>query len=49
VDTFEEEEEIDLEGVQNRIDRLDTKLAEARAEMSKHLKELGLQKQKQIR
>jgi type I restriction enzyme M protein len=44
VDTFEEEEEIDLEAVQNRIDRIETKLTETRAELSKHLRELGLQK-----
>lgn len=42
VDTFEEEEEIDLAAVQAEIDRLDTELAETRARLRQHLKELGV-------
>ena len=42
VDTFEEEEEIDLAAVQAEIDRLDTELAETRARLRQHLKELGI-------
>lgn len=42
VDTFEEEEEIDLEAVQKEIDELEGELAQVRAEMKKHLKALGL-------
>jgi len=42
VDTFEEEEEVDIAEVQKRIDTLETELAEVRAEMAKCLKELGL-------
>ena len=42
VDTFEEEEEIDLAAVQAEIDRLDTELAETRACLRQHLKELGV-------
>lgn len=42
VDTFEEEEEIDLAAVQAEIDRLDEELAETRARLRQHLKELGV-------
>ena len=42
VDTFEEEEEIDLTAVQAEIDRLDEELAETRARLRQHLKELGV-------
>ncbi|XDZ64988.1 type I restriction-modification system subunit M [Alphaproteobacteria bacterium LSUCC0684] len=42
VDTFEEEEEIDLAAVQAEIDRLDKELAETRARLRQHLKELGV-------
>ena len=42
VDTFEEEEEIDLAEVQADIDTLDKELAETRARLRQHLKELGL-------
>jgi type I restriction enzyme M protein len=42
VDTFEEEEEIDIAAVQREIDDLEAQLAKTRKEMAKHLKELGL-------
>jgi type I restriction enzyme M protein len=42
VDTFEEEEEIDVAAVQQEIDGLETKLAEVQAKMRKFLDELGL-------
>ena len=41
VDTFEEEEEIDIESVQKRIVEIEKELAETETEMQKHLKELG--------
>lgn len=41
VDTFEEEEPVNIEAVQKNIDQLETELVEVRAEMQKHLKELG--------
>ena len=42
VDTFEEEEEIDIPTVQKEIQRLETELAAVRKEMDGYLKELGL-------
>lgn len=42
VDTFEEEEEIDIAAVQQEIERLEAELVEVRAKMKKHLAELGL-------
>ena len=42
VDTFEEEEEIDIAAVQKEIDSLEKELAKTRKAMAKHLKELGL-------
>ena len=42
VDTFEEEEEIDLPAVQQDIARLETELAGVRQKMAGYLKELGL-------
>lgn len=42
VDTFEEEEEIDLVAVQTEIDRLEGELAKTRAELKVALAELGL-------
>lgn len=42
VDTFEEEELIDLAATQRRIDELEAELANTRAEISKHLNALGL-------
>lgn len=41
VDTFEEEEEIDINAVQKRIIDIEKELAETETEMQKHLKELG--------
>ncbi len=42
VDTFEEEEEIDLVETQREIERLEAELAEVRAKMAEHMKELGI-------
>ncbi|CAG1021525.1 partial Type I restriction enzyme EcoKI M protein, partial [Methylococcales bacterium] len=42
VDTFEEEEEIDIAAVQKRIEELEGELADVRKEMKKYLKELGI-------
>lgn len=42
VDTFEEEEEIDIQVVQEEIESLETELAEVRSKMSKYLKDLGV-------
>lgn len=42
VDTFEEEEDIDIPAAQKEIEEIETELAATRAEMKKHLKELGL-------
>ena len=42
VDTFEEEEEIDIQAVQREIDELEKELSSVRAKMKKHLKELKL-------
>ena len=41
VDTFEEEAEIDIKAVQERIKQINAELAETEAEMQKYLKELG--------
>ena len=41
VDTFEEEEPVDIPEVQKNIAQLEAELLEVRAEMKKHLKELG--------
>ena len=43
VDTFEPEPEIDIQAVQDEIRDLDRQLAETRAEMNRHLKELGIE------
>jgi type I restriction enzyme M protein len=40
VDTFEEEEEIDIDAVQREIDRLEAELVEVRAKMAEKLKEI---------
>ncbi len=40
VDTFEEEEEIDLAAIQRQMDDLEKQLAETRKEMARHLREL---------
>ena len=42
VDTFEEEEEIDIAAVQKEIEQLEGELAEVQKEMKAYLKELGL-------
>ena len=42
VETFEEEELIDIEEVRGNITRLKSEIAEAEAQMEKYLKELGL-------
>jgi type I restriction enzyme M protein len=41
VDTFKDEEEIDVADVQTQIERLESELAEVRSTMKVHLKELG--------
>lgn len=41
VDTFEEEEAVDIAAVQVEIEKLEQELAETRAEMGRYLKELG--------
>jgi type I restriction enzyme M protein len=43
VDTFEEEEEVDILAVQKEIEQLETELAVTRQEMAGYLKELGFQ------
>jgi len=43
VDTFEEEEEIDIPAVQKEIKKLEAELAKTQKEMDKYLKELGLE------
>jgi type I restriction enzyme M protein len=42
VDTFEEEEEIDIAATQAEIRELEAELAEVRGQMDSYLKELGL-------
>jgi len=42
VDTFEEEEEIDVQNTQKEIEKLENELVEVRKEMSVHLKELRI-------
>ena len=42
VDTFEEEEEIDINAVQKEIENIEAQLAEVQAEMRGYLEELGL-------
>ncbi|MEX2410884.1 MAG: N-6 DNA methylase, partial [Candidatus Paceibacterota bacterium] len=42
VDTFEEEEPVDIKAVQGEIEELEEKLKEVRSEMDKYLKELGV-------
>lgn len=41
VDTYEEEEEIDIVAVQKEIDSLEAELAEVQIKMKAYLKELG--------
>ncbi len=42
VDTFEEEEEIDINAVQKEIQELESEITSTRKEMNKYMKELGL-------
>ncbi len=42
VDTFEEEEDVDIKAVQEEIEHIEGELKETRKEMDKYLKELGL-------
>jgi type I restriction enzyme M protein len=42
VDTFEEEEEIDIKAVQREIEGLESELVQVRKKMNEYLKELGL-------
>jgi type I restriction enzyme M protein len=42
VDTFEEDGEVDIQAAQKEIEDLEAQLVEARAEMKRYLKELGL-------
>jgi type I restriction enzyme M protein len=44
VDTFEEEEEIDIDAVQAEIDALEKELVAVRAKMAEKLEELGVGK-----
>lgn len=41
VDTFEEEEEIDIAAVQKEIEQVEAELAETQEELNKYLEELG--------
>ena len=41
VDTFEEEDQIDIRAVQLEISECDTELAKVQSQMTAHLKELG--------
>ncbi|MCO6491275.1 MAG: N-6 DNA methylase [Phaeodactylibacter sp.] len=42
VDTFEEEPEVDLQAVQERIEAIEAELGEVQEEMDRYLEELGL-------
>jgi type I restriction enzyme M protein len=42
VDTFEEEEEIDIAEVQQEIEQLEAELVDVRGKMAGYLKELGV-------
>lgn len=42
VDTFEEEEEVDIPAVQREIEKIEAELVQVQAEMKKYLEELGL-------
>ena len=43
VDTFEEEEEVDIPAVQKEIDQLEKELSQVEGEMDRYMKELGFQ------
>ena len=42
MDTFEEEELVDIDEVKQNIANIEAELAEVQAQMAKYLKELGL-------
>lgn len=42
MDTFEEEELVDIEEVQRNIANIEAELAQVQAQMTKYLEELGL-------
>ena len=42
VDTFEEEELVDIDEVQRNIDSIEAELTEVQTQMKKYLEELGL-------
>ncbi len=42
MDTFEEEEEVDIPAVQKEIEEIEAELVQVQAEMKKYLVELGL-------
>ena len=42
MDTFEEEEPVDMDTVQEKIFKMKTELADVEAQMEKYLAELGL-------
>jgi type I restriction enzyme M protein len=44
VDTFEEEDEVDIAAVQTEIDKLEVELKTVQAELNKYLMELGATK-----
>jgi len=44
VDTFEEEEPVNIKATQKEIEKLEAELVGVRKEMNKHLKELGFLK-----
>ena len=46
VDTFEEEEEIDLDAVQEELEKIDEEDKKVTEELNKYLKELGLKELK---
>ena len=46
VDTFEEEEEIDLDAVQAELEKIDEEDKKVTEELNKYLKELGLKELK---
>lgn len=46
VDTFEPEEEIDIQAVQTEIEKLEAELVDTRKQMDGYLQELGLGKKK---
>jgi len=42
VDTFEEEELVDIDEVKRNIESIETELSQVQAQMKKYLEELGL-------